>query len=170
MATASSSTAAATTAATRPPHQQRDHHHGSAVSNGGHPRASVSAPVVVVPASASTPLEASASVGHDHWANDVLRAIGGPPDASTSPPAEDAVARKVMEKKRKFHSGRMLELKNLPDGCTEQVRKVFKVKTCEYVLDRPENRKSHSCPQAHTNIRLASYSSFASQSTFAWRG
>lgn len=31
------------------------------------------------------------------------------------------VSVKVLEKKRKFHSGRPLELKNLPDGCTDQV-------------------------------------------------
>jgi hypothetical protein len=31
------------------------------------------------------------------------------------------VKRKVLERKRKFHTGRPLELKNLPEGCTEQV-------------------------------------------------
>ncbi len=35
-------------------------------------------------------------------------------------PPLDPVARLVLDKKRKFHAGRMLEVKNLPD-CTEQV-------------------------------------------------
>ena len=89
----------------------------------------------------------SASVGHDHWANDVLKAVdkanseaGG--SGSNSPESsycdsadghvqqslsvnlgEEAVKAKVLERKRKFHTGRSLELKNLPDGCVEQVRK-----------------------------------------------
>ena len=82
-------------------------------------------------------LGVSASVGHDHWANDVLSAVAdNDADREASPPAVtsaeqtqpqqpepalDPVAAKVAEKKRKFHSGRMLELKNLPDGCTEEV-------------------------------------------------
>merc|ERR1739838_318716 len=33
----------------------------------------------------------------------------------------EVVKAKVLEKKRKFHTGRSLELKNLPDGCVEQV-------------------------------------------------
>ena len=47
-----------------------------------------------------------------------------PAEAAVVPAADgegDAVSRLVVEKKRKFHSGRLLELKNLPDGCTEQV-------------------------------------------------
>ena len=132
----------------------------------------------------------SASVGHDHWANDVLNAVSGSAPAgasvnsasgttgsglgsgSNSPGStssggcgearsptntvspyeiEDSnfnnglaphqhstnnetvlsclidkatlVKRKVLERKRKFHTGRPLELKNLPDGCNEQVRR-----------------------------------------------
>ena len=73
----------------------------------------------------------SASVGHDHWANDVLRAVE--PNLRPSPdPAESSdeagepatitgVEEKVRLKKKKFHAGRALELKNLPDDCTEQV-------------------------------------------------
>jgi hypothetical protein len=88
-------------------------------------------------------LAVSASVGHDNWASDVLSAVHvneaisengeKPPDevnqldpvVQQDEPVDPAtaVARLVAEKKRKFHSGRMLELKNLPDGCTEQVRK-----------------------------------------------
>ena len=96
----------------------------------------------------------SASVGHDHWANDVLKAVdkaksssGSTASGSNSPESDcdgasdggglsrptavvavhpaDLVASvkaKVLEKKRKFHTGRSLELKNLPDGCVEQVR------------------------------------------------
>ena len=99
----------------------------------------------------------SASVGHDHWANDVLKAVdkaksssGSTASGSNSPesycdgasdggglsrppavvvhPADlvASVKAKVLEKKRKFHTGRSLELKNLPDGCVEQVRSEHK--------------------------------------------
>lgn len=100
------------------------------------------------------PVGVSASVGHDHWANDVLNVVAGPGSSqgSNSPGSsrseggprspsdhEDgassaglnsghsdselvSVERRVVEKKRKFHTGRQLELKNLPDGCTEQVQ------------------------------------------------
>ena len=95
---------------------------------------------VVVP-----PIGVSASVGHDHWANDVLSAVQDhreaeqPPRAGPSPTASASAAAAsadrgvrsvkdlILEKKRKFHSGRMLELKNLPDGCTEQVGKLNNV-------------------------------------------
>ena len=85
----------------------------------------------------------SASVGHDHWAIDVLKAVdkaasGSTGSGSNSPESycdgasdsgrqgvldtsAEAVKTKVLEKKRKFHTGRCLELKNLPDGCVEQV-------------------------------------------------
>lgn len=78
----------------------------------------------------------SASVGHDHWANDVLKVVdkakscsessasgSNSPDYSetSGTPAVVSVKAKVLEKKRKFHTGRCLELKNLPDGCVEQV-------------------------------------------------
>ena len=105
-------------------------------------------------------LGVSASVGHDHWANDVLKAVDkanktastsgastasgsnspessycdGASDGGQRPPAavptlldlKATVKAKVLEKKRKFHTGRCLELKNLPDGCVEQVRLLFK--------------------------------------------
>ncbi len=88
----------------------------------------------------------SASVGHDNWASDVIQAVvsKGPgsgagsdsPESSTSPVSvfqstpdqrspehcNEWIQCQVNERKRKFHSGRPLELKNLPDGCTEQVR------------------------------------------------
>ena len=86
----------------------------------------------------------SASVGHDHWANDVLKAVdkakaesidgsAGSNSPESYCDSETGVSRfnvdnsvevvkaKVLEKKRKFHTGRSLELKNLPDGCVEQV-------------------------------------------------
>jgi len=79
-------------------------------------------------------LGVSASVGHDHWAQHALSAVHPAPATTTA--AEDesksasgpetsgslpSVAERVAERRRKFHSGRQLELKNLPDGCTEQV-------------------------------------------------
>ena len=87
----------------------------------------------------------SASVGHDHWANDVLKAVDKAKAesidgsaGSNSPESYcdsetggrfvdsvgssvEVVKAKILEKKRKFHTGRSLELKNLPDGCVEQV-------------------------------------------------
>lgn len=94
-----------------------------------------------VPKSVHHPqLGVSASVGHDHWANHVLSAVqdhregaaAAAAEAATEPAASTVAATGssgpsvkeiILEKKRKFHSGRMLELKNLPDGCTEQVGK-----------------------------------------------
>ena len=107
----------------------------------------------------------SASVGHDHWANDVLKAVdkaksssgstasgsnspessycdgasdgGGPrPTAAVAHPADivASVKAKVLEKKRKFHTGRSLELKNLPDGCVEQVREHKKLTVAKKVF------------------------------------
>ena len=43
-------------------------------------------------------------------------------EAVTREHDEATIERRVLEKKRKFHTGRQLELKNLPEGCTEQVR------------------------------------------------
>ena len=115
------------------------------------------------------PVGVSASVGHDHWANDVLNVVAaGPassqgsnsPGSSRSEPRspsdhEDggpgaggllgphhsdsdlSVERRVLEKKRKFHTGRQLELKNLPDGCTEQVQtQLDYIKKLTFLLDR----------------------------------
>ncbi len=85
-------------------------------------------------------LGVSASVGHDHWANDVLSAVeeqkeeaaaAAATSSEESPVVQETTATalspaaKVLERKRKFHSGRALELKNLPDGCTEQVGRSF---------------------------------------------
>ena len=79
----------------------------------------------------------SAYVGHDHCgvfsnvfgdsvppSSSAAAVVDDKPESAAVPAAEgegDAVSRLVAEKKRKFHSGRLLELKNLPDGCTEQV-------------------------------------------------
>ena len=144
----------------------------------------------------------SASVGHDHWANDVLNAVSGsapggtsvnsaggttvsglgsgsnspgstssggcgearsPTNTASSYETEDnfnnsshqhpstneigtnclvdraiLIKRKVLERKRKFHTGRALELKNLPEGCTEQVRnhdEIFAIKNRLIVIN-----------------------------------
>ena len=87
----------------------------------------------------------SASVGHDHWANDVLKAVDKAASydgsaGSNSPESYcdsetggrlldsvEVIKAKVLEKKRKFHTGRSLELKNLPDGCVEQVGLILAV-------------------------------------------
>lgn len=117
-----------------------------AAGGGGHNAVAAAATAVsdaAKKANAAPSLGVSASVGHDHWANDVLSAVSEDRDAkqnaecnggtatpsvpavaatvSAAPPKVDAVAEKILQKKRQFHSGRVLELKNLPDGCTEQV-------------------------------------------------
>ena len=114
-------------------------HHNGAVG----PDAAVAA--AVAPATARVEngtgsVSVSAYVGHDHDHCGVFSNVFGdssvPPSSSASSAAAedkpeaavvaadgegDAVSRLVAEKKRRFHSGRLLELKNLPDGCTEQV-------------------------------------------------
>ena len=83
---------------------------------------------------------ATISVGRDDWADQVINNVicdDRQPEAAwtaqtRSPVAasatgqpqverEERVRERVLEKKRLFHSQRRLELKNLPDGCTEQV-------------------------------------------------
>jgi hypothetical protein len=100
------------------------------------------------PQSVIVPVGISAYVGHDNWASDVIHSVvpnkgtssgGGSgsnsPDSSHSPVSSGYdlsekclsndpsvnVAQKVKERKRKFHSGRPLELKNLPENCNDQV-------------------------------------------------
>ena len=79
---------------------------------------------------------ATASVGRGDWASEVLQnVVGGgeetasvtssqAPSAPTPPPAlsaEEQLKLVLLQKKRLFHSNRCLELKNLPEGVTEQV-------------------------------------------------
>ena len=92
------------------------------------------------PQNVVVPVGISACVGHDNWASDVIHSVvsnkgtstgsgSNSPDSSHSPASTSGydlsekclnddhgayVSRKVREKKRKFHSGRPLELKNLP--------------------------------------------------------
>ena len=65
---------------------------------------------------------ASISVGGDDWANQVINNVVGC-DRVYSEPPPDPVKTKIAEKKRLFHTGRQLELKNLPDGVTDQVNR-----------------------------------------------
>jgi len=62
---------------------------------------------------------ATISVGGDDWANQVINNVVGA-RSTTSSPDNTAIHEKIFEKKRKFHADRTLELKNLPDGTTEQ--------------------------------------------------
>lgn len=87
---------------------------------------------------------ATISVGGDDWANQVINNVVGslnhaPGDYYSSDINNDfhygqsaaaevdpaVVQEKIAEKKRKFHADRTLELKNLPDGATEQVILTF---------------------------------------------
>ena len=76
---------------------------------------------------------ASISVGADDWANQVINnVVGGTkpplPDKDTAAAAKrrkkDQVNSLIGEKLKLFHGDRLLELKNLPDGVTEQVSHV----------------------------------------------
>ena len=114
------------------------HRHSGAVSDVA-AAAAASAPGGVVSAareSGTNNVSVSAYVGHDQCgvisnffgdsvpSSSAAAAVDDKPEAAAVPAADgegDAVSRLVAEKKRKFHSGRLLELKNLPDGCTEQV-------------------------------------------------
>ena len=74
-------------------------------------------------------------MGRGDWASEVLQnVVGGGNEetgsvtstqASTAPPptlsAEEQLKVVLLQKKRLFHSNRCLELKNLPEGVTEQV-------------------------------------------------
>ena len=73
--------------------------------------------------SSSAPLPtATISVGRDDWANQVINNVVGNLDEEAPNNATVNVnAAKIEQKKRLFHTGRLLELKNLPDGVTEQV-------------------------------------------------
>ena len=78
----------------------------------------------------------SVSVGRDNWAGEVIDNVVGDSDQGQQqqqqsdqqqqqPPVSeqqlDSVQAKTLEKKRIFHKNRFLELKNLPEGVTEQV-------------------------------------------------
>ena len=79
----------------------------------------------------------SVSVGRDNWAGEVIDNVVGDSDRgqqhqqqsvqqqqqqpSVSEQQLDPVQAKTLEKKRIFHKNRFLELKNLPEGVTEQV-------------------------------------------------
>ena len=70
---------------------------------------------------------ASVSVGGDDWANQVINnvvgevGVGDYQHESQDQDRELEIEKKIKEKKRLFHTGRLLELKNLPDGATDQV-------------------------------------------------
>ena len=126
------------------------HRHNGAVSHAVAAAAGVVAPNGAARESGTNSVSVSAYVGHDHDHSGVFSNVFGDSVPSSAAPASvvddkqpdaaprtcpqpeatvvstpdvglDPVSRLVAEKKRKFHSGRLLELKNLPDGCTEQV-------------------------------------------------
>ena len=109
---------------------------------------------------AAAPLEhssvfATASVGRGDWASEVLQnVVGGGNEetagsvtstqASTAPPptlsAEEQLKVVLLQKKRLFHSNRCLELKNLPEGVTEQVNNVNIGQNLKTTIFLPENK------------------------------
>ena len=76
----------------------------------------------------------SVSVGKDDWAGQVIEnVVDSDKNSDTESQTDDDtnndqhsdvnnVQQRVLEKKRLFHESRFLELKNLPDGVTEQVK------------------------------------------------
>ena len=59
------------------------------------------------------------SVGAADWAGQVIDNVVGNWEAAAAD--NNTVRDRVRDKIRQFHNGRPLELKNLPDGVTEQV-------------------------------------------------
>ena len=107
------------------------HHHGHTTTTTAAAAAAVVAPIHRQHHQQPT---ATISVGGDDWANQVINnVVGSDYPQQHSPPTDAvqheevnaassaAVREKIAEKKRKFHADRTLELKNLPDGATEQV-------------------------------------------------
>ena len=96
---------------------------------------------------------ATASVGRGDWASEVLQnVVGGGVEetaasasvtstqassAAPAPPqalsAEEQLKLLLLQKKRLFHSNRCLELKNLPEGVTEQVSNCGTIKMAKDV-------------------------------------
>ncbi|CAB4069220.1 unnamed protein product [Lepeophtheirus salmonis] len=66
----------------------------------------------------------SATVGHNHWASEVINRVEGNESWSNGHgeqySSSTSLRSRIRDIKRKFHSGRALELKNLPEGCKEQ--------------------------------------------------
>ena len=106
------------------------HHHGHTTTT----TAAAAAIVAPIPRQHHQQPTATISVGGDDWANQVINnVVGSDYPEQHSPPTDAvqheevnaassaAVREKIAEKKRKFHADRTLELKNLPDGATEQV-------------------------------------------------
>ena len=78
---------------------------------------------------------ASVSVGKDDWANQVIdNVVGSGQEWGES--REESLKKTILEKKRLFHSHRYLELKNLPDGVTEQVTLPTRV---HWMVQRQQN-------------------------------
>merc|ERR1719220_397261 len=102
---------------------------------------------------------ATASVGRGDWASEVLQnVVGGetteetaapvtspptaPPPAPPPLSAEEQLRQVLLQKKRLFHSNRCLELKNLPEGVTEQdIRAAFcDLELTSVAIDRNDGR------------------------------
>jgi len=84
---------------------------------------------------------ASVSVGKDDWANQVIdNVVGSGQEWGES--REESLKKTILEKKRLFHSHRYLELKNLPDGVTEQdIRTAFPdLEVVSVLLEKSDGR------------------------------
>ena len=68
---------------------------------------------------------ATITVGADDWANQVINNVVGSEHQCSAETDQDFVATKIAEKLRLFHVDRSLELKNLPDGVSEQVKSPY---------------------------------------------
>ena len=90
----------------------------------------------------------SVSVGSDNWAGEVIDNVVGDSDQGQQQQQQqsdqqqqphvseqqlDSVQAKTLEKKRIFHKNRFLELKNLPEGVTEQVTVIVLCKVVSHL-------------------------------------
>ena len=92
----------------------------------------------------------SVSVGSDNWAGEVIDNVVGDSDQGPQQQQQqqqsdqqqqphvseqqlDSVQAKTLEKKRIFHKNRFLELKNLPEGVTEQVTVIVLCKVVSHL-------------------------------------
>jgi len=84
---------------------------------------------------------ASVSVGQDDWATQVIDNVVGSPQEWVES-REDILKKTIVEKKRLFHNNRFLELKNLPDGVTEQdIRTAFPdIELTAIILEKSDGR------------------------------
>ena len=117
---------------------------------------------------------ASVSVGGGDWASEVLSNVVPDQKQEEEEPKvqeevkespEEQVRKIVLEKKRLFHSQRCLELKNLPEGVTEQVSSAGRVLVREQGCG---GSRSVVAPQLHHGAAAAAQTGLRANAA-VWR-